>query len=236
MVPTTDGQEKIQTYTNTAPWPSLRLWWDGDLLSEQINETKFEKWQYATQTTARLLTGYQFGASMGVSNWPAFVGDILGDWREEVVFVNATYDTLLLFTTQTPTTHRIYALAQNPAYRNCLTLKGYNQSHLTDFYLGDRMSTPPRPKIALTGKEPVAGTLGSSSRHPWSVRRIDSRTVEIEPEGTPVQLELFDPSGRIVQRDRILVGSSRISAPSKGAFVLKIEAERASANFKLLGF
>jgi len=162
-----NGPKNTQTSTAAAPWPSLRLWWDGDLLSEQVNETKFEKWNYESQSVVRLMTTYKNGASMGVSNWPAFVGDILGDWREEVVYVNGSYDSLLVFTTQTPTANRIYALAQNPAYRSCLTLKGYNQSHLADFYLGDGMATPPKPNIALAGASvnhaPVATSAKSFS-------------------------------------------------------------------------
>lgn len=148
-----NGPSNQQTSTAQAPWPSIRLWWDGDLLSEQINETKFEKWNYETSSTVRLLTGYKYGASIGVSNWHAFYGDIMGDWREEVVFVNSTYDELLIFTTQSPTDYRIYTLPHNPCYRNCMTLKGYNQSHMTDFYLGYGMDTPEAPNIVYVGAE-----------------------------------------------------------------------------------
>lgn len=146
-----------QTDTAQAPWPSIRIWWDGDLGSEQINETKFEKWKYESGQTWRLLTGYKFGASMGISNWHAFYGDILGDWREEVVFVTSSYDELLIFTTQDPTDTRIYTLPNNPCYRNCMTLKGYNQSHMCDFYLGYNMDTPPTPNISYIGDEPTYG-------------------------------------------------------------------------------
>jgi hypothetical protein len=32
-----------------------------------------------------------------------------------------------------------------------MTVRGYYQSHMVDFYLGDGMETPPRPKIELAG-------------------------------------------------------------------------------------
>ncbi|MDQ7909783.1 hypothetical protein RB614_35325 [Phytohabitans sp. ZYX-F-186] len=39
-------------------------------------------------------------ASQGVQ--PAFHGDILGDWREEVVYTNASFNELIVFTTNQP--------------------------------------------------------------------------------------------------------------------------------------
>jgi rhamnogalacturonan endolyase len=39
---------------------------------------------------------------------------------------------------------RLYTLAHNPAYRNGLTVKGYIQLSLPDYYLRDGMSAPPR--------------------------------------------------------------------------------------------
>ena len=38
------------------PWPNFRVWWDGDVLSENLNETKVEKWNPATQGVSRLLS------------------------------------------------------------------------------------------------------------------------------------------------------------------------------------
>lgn len=40
----------------TRPWPNLQIWWDGDALGENLNETKVEKWNPTNQTSSRLLT------------------------------------------------------------------------------------------------------------------------------------------------------------------------------------
>jgi hypothetical protein len=40
-------------------------------------------------------------------------------------------------------------MAQNPGYRNQMTVKGYLQSGLPDYYLGTGMSLPPVPNIRL---------------------------------------------------------------------------------------
>ncbi|MFE9724959.1 hypothetical protein ACFYQ5_15535 [Streptomyces sp. NPDC005794] len=69
----------------------------------------------------------------------------LGDWREEAVFTNASYDELIVLTTNKPTDTRPYTLAHNPAYRNDMTAKGYTQPHEVDYCLGNGMSTPSRP-------------------------------------------------------------------------------------------
>ena len=135
------------------PWPTMRMFWDGDLLSESYNNGKIEKWNYQTTSMSRLVTTTNY--ENAVSSWrgvPKFLGDIMGDWREEAILTNKDYNKLIIFTTPIPTDHRIYTLPQNPLYRNGMTIKGYVQSHLTDYYLGDGMDAPPTPNIYYAGK------------------------------------------------------------------------------------
>jgi rhamnogalacturonan endolyase len=134
------------------PWPQLGLWWDGDITMELLNDGKFEKWDWnnptPTNSLPRLLTTSQYGAVDASQNvQPTFYGDILGDWREEAVYTNASFNELIIFTTNLPSSTRLYTLAHNPAYRNAMTLKGYMQSHHVDYFLGAGMTTPPRPNI-----------------------------------------------------------------------------------------
>ncbi|MEV4571550.1 hypothetical protein AB0K12_48055 [Nonomuraea sp. NPDC049419] len=141
--------------TELRPWPQLGLWWDGDLTMELLNDGKFEKWDPAspkpTNSLPRLLTASQYGAVTAAQGGPTLIGDILGDWREEAVYTNASYNELIIFTTNQPTNTRLYTLAHNPAYRNGMTLKGYMQSHHVDYFLGAGMTRPPRPNITYTG-------------------------------------------------------------------------------------
>lgn len=137
--------------TSRAPWPHFGLWWDGDLTAELLNDGKIEKWDpeqpSSSRKVPRLVSTWEYGAVNAQGPNPAFVGDIMGDWREEVAFTNAAHDQLIIFSTGTPTTTRLYTPAQNPAYRNAMTLKGYLQSHHVDYFLGAGMSPPPRPAI-----------------------------------------------------------------------------------------
>jgi rhamnogalacturonan endolyase len=64
-----------------------------------------------------------------------------------------------------------------------MTVRGYMQSHLTDFYLGDGMSTPPTPNIYYTDKLIDAevkvhpGTLNLKSKG-----RFITATIELSSE------------------------------------------------------
>ncbi|SMC48343.1 hypothetical protein [Lentzea albidocapillata] len=143
--------------TSLRPWPQLGLWWDGDMTMELLNDGKFEKWDpnnpKPTNGLQRILNTSAYGAVDASQNvQPTFYGDILGDWREEAVYTNASYNELIIFTTNHPTSTRLYTLAHNPAYRNAMTLKGYMQSHHVDYFLGSGMSRPPRPNITYPGR------------------------------------------------------------------------------------
>ncbi|KAL2798694.1 hypothetical protein BJX66DRAFT_333724 [Aspergillus keveii] len=139
-----------------APWPQMGLFWDGDELMELYNDGKFEKWDWENPTTSTSLPRFfrvsNYGAQNPNNYNPGFLGDILGDWREEVIVTNGDYTELVIFTTDQPSDIRLYTLAHNPAYRNSMTLKGYMQSHSLDYYLGNGMSTPAQPNIRYVEK------------------------------------------------------------------------------------
>lgn len=129
------------------PYPNLQVWWDGDLLAENLHNERIEKWDYKSERTSLLINADDYGSLDGARDVPAFYGDILGDWREEVIYGHWARDQLIVMTSPYPTNTRLYTLAHNPAYRNCMTIKGYYQSNQLDYFLGDGMSTPPTPAI-----------------------------------------------------------------------------------------
>ncbi|KAL4799073.1 hypothetical protein BDV19DRAFT_385753 [Aspergillus venezuelensis] len=148
--------ETTQDDIDFAPWPQMSIWWDGDDLAELYNDGKLEKWDWENPTERgslpRLFTVSDYGAQNPNNYNPAFIGDILGDWREEIVLVNDDYSELIIFTTDQVTERRLYTLAHNPAYRNSMTLKGYMQSHSLDYFLGQNMEAPAQPNISYVGQ------------------------------------------------------------------------------------
>jgi hypothetical protein len=150
------GQPPVETKIAdepNRPWPNFRIWWDGDVGSEDLNNTVINKWNPATQGNSRLTTLYHYGSPTATSGEaPIFYGDIFGDWREEVIFEQSDHQALNIYTTQYASSTRLYTLAQNPEYRNCMTVKGYLQSNMVDYYLGYGMTTPPAPNIQVSSK------------------------------------------------------------------------------------
>ncbi|MEU5317341.1 hypothetical protein AB0G67_11515 [Streptomyces sp. NPDC021056] len=133
--------------STTTPSVNFRIWWDGDKASENLDFTYVEKWDPATETTSKIFE--PSGVVSGARNATPFYGDILGDWREEILAETADHTALRLYTTTEPTRTRIYTLAQNAEYRLGWTVRGYLQSTYTDYYLGTETRRVPKPSITL---------------------------------------------------------------------------------------
>lgn len=135
---------------------NFAIWWDGDLSRELLDGTKLDKWASGSQS--RLVTLYNYaGASSnnGTKSTPNLSADILGDWREEILLRSNDNLNLILFTTTTPTTTRLYTLMHDPTYRLAVAWQNvaYNQPPHPGFYLGNNMPAPPTPDIILIGEE-----------------------------------------------------------------------------------
>ncbi|MEU3456090.1 cellulose binding domain-containing protein [Micromonospora sp. NPDC006766] len=125
------------------------IWWDGDPVRELLDATKIDK--YGTAGETRLLTASGVAANNGTKATPALSGDILGDWREEVVWRTSDSTALRIYSTPTPTSLRLHTLMHDPQYRVSIAWQNtaYNQPPHTGFFLGDGMATPPAPNIYL---------------------------------------------------------------------------------------
>ena len=146
---------------------NFAAWWDGDLLREQLNNTMIDKWNYASNNSSRLLTAYNYGAASnnGTKATPGLSADILGDWREEVIWRHENNSQLLIFATPHVTSHKLRTLMHDTQYRTAIAWQnvGYNQPPHTSFFLGDGMATPPAPDLYFVGTNPNATAPVSSS-------------------------------------------------------------------------
>lgn len=136
-----------------APACNMGIYWDGDVLSEILNGTSIEKWLYATSTTNRLLDASRYNCvrNNGTKSNPVLSADILGDWREEVIYRTADSKELRIFSTTIPTDKKFYTLMQDPQYRLSIAWQNvaYNQPPHTGFHMGEGMKQPPKPNIQL---------------------------------------------------------------------------------------
>jgi rhamnogalacturonan endolyase len=125
---------------------NFAIWWDGDELRELLNDVTITKYGGGT-----LLTASGCASNNGTKATPGLQADILGDWREEVVFRTTDSRYLRIYTTTAPTSRRIYTLMHDPVYRLGVAWQNvaYNQPPHTSFFLGNGMSNPPTPNIYL---------------------------------------------------------------------------------------
>jgi rhamnogalacturonan endolyase len=127
------------------------VWWDGDLLRELLDRNAISKWNWESNTQTVLLTADGCVSNNGTKATPVLSADILGDWREEVIWRTTDDKELRIYTTVIPTKHRFYTLMHDPQYRLSVAWQNvaYNQPPHTSFYFGDGMAKPPRPHIVV---------------------------------------------------------------------------------------
>jgi rhamnogalacturonan endolyase len=77
------------------------------------------------------------------------VADLLGDWREEVIWRQADNRALRLYTTTLPTERRLFTLMHDPQYRVAIAWQNtaYNQPPHPSFALDAELPDPPKPNI-----------------------------------------------------------------------------------------
>jgi len=130
------------------------VWWDGDLLREILDSNKITKWDWEKVSETTLVTAQGCTSNNGSKSTPCLCADILGDWREEVIWRTTDNRSLRIYTTTLPTEHRLYTLMHNPQYRLSVAWQNvaYNQPPHVGFYLGEGMDMPPRPSIVTVGR------------------------------------------------------------------------------------
>jgi hypothetical protein len=120
------------------------IWWDGDETRELEDKTNITKYGGGT-----LLSCAQCASNNGTKATPALVADVIGDWREEVLWRESDNTGLRLYTTSATTTRRIYTLMHDPQYRAAIAWQnvGYNQPPHPSFHIGKDMAAPPPADI-----------------------------------------------------------------------------------------
>jgi rhamnogalacturonan endolyase len=117
------------------PSTNFLIWWDGDLSRELLDGNHIDKYK-----TGRIFTAEGCVSNNGSKSTPALSADLLGDWREEVIFRTSDNQNLRIYTTTIPTKHRIYTLMHDPQYRLAIATQNvaYNQPPHTGFIPGTK--------------------------------------------------------------------------------------------------
>jgi hypothetical protein len=207
---TVNGDGEILSETAVPSHQLMAAWFDGDTGREMIDGTGLYK-QVLTGTapnktvqTTKSFTfpGVRSAASKGQ---PIVIADILGDWREEIVFGTSNNTALRVFTTTSRTEREgagavpetgIPSLLQDPMYRAAVAWQngGYQQPTHPGFYLGYRMNElgdVPRLNIKYITFDPNGGSFANGNLEDIEKPRklaanasiFDSSLVKVSREG-----------------------------------------------------
>lgn len=183
--------------STTRPSYNFRIYWDGDLQDELLDGNKLDKWNGNGSTRLITFTGNSCNSTKATPN---FSGDLLGDWREEVILHDGA-SKLYLYTTTIPTTQRLYTLAQDPTYRVAMSWQNtaYNQPPHLGFFLGHGADKAPVPNIYMVGAtKPVTNSAptftGADTFYVAENTTLVGNAVAKDPEGSSITYSLTTSS------------------------------------------
>ncbi len=126
----TDGEARVPV--------NMAVWWDGDLLREMLDKETVSKYDPSTHSCLPLMhmDGCEF--NNGSKSNPCLQGDVLGDWREEVITRTRDNQHLRIYLTPLPTPYRFHTFLEDPVYRLSIASENtaYNQPTQVGFYFG----------------------------------------------------------------------------------------------------
>ncbi|MCM1313278.1 MAG: autotransporter-associated beta strand repeat-containing protein [Bacteroides sp.] len=207
----------------TASYPTEGVWWDGEL-DREIVQTSDSHYNIYIQDyfKGRLLEIAK------LSNWryltvyakrAAFWGDIIGDWREELILRHVEDGVcvgIAGFTTDYPTeVDNIYCLQEDPAYRMQCTTKGYYQSPDPGFYLGYDMPRPQLPPCMVT--DLILKSGGEWSQGSTGFTNYERSSSAAYSDGKSVLIDLT--SGTDIKVNSHVAPSAVYAMPVKGQTV-----------------
>jgi len=160
------GQQLYQQLSPSSQMPvNFVTWWDADFSRELLDFTTITKWTSPGRSDFDLDPGTpgtqsfapNAASNNGTKKTPSLQADILGDWREEVIWRRADNTALQIFTTVIPANNRFYTLMHDTQYRAAIAWQnsGYNQPPHPSFFLGSGMADPPVANVHTVSANPT---------------------------------------------------------------------------------
>ena len=117
---------------------NMAVWWDGDLLRELLDRNIVSKYNWKKGVCERIAIFEGALSNNGTKATPCLQGDIVGDWREEVLLRTADNTVLRLYVSTIPTDYRFHTFLEDPVYRISIATQNvaYNQPTQPGFYFG----------------------------------------------------------------------------------------------------
>lgn len=120
---------------------NMAVWWDGDLLRELLDKNIVSKYNWEKGICERIAIFEGTLSNNGTKATPCLQGDIIGDWREEVLMRTADNTALRLYVSTIPTDYRFHTFLEDPVYRISIVTQNvaYNQPTQPGFYFGPEL-------------------------------------------------------------------------------------------------
>ena len=185
---------------------NFRIYWDGDLCSEVFDSggsgggagtiTKPGQTEGALGSRQANLTGSS--TNNGTKNNSCFQGDLIGDWREEVVMrLNA--NAVRIFSSNINTNYALPTLWHDHQYRQAMVwqMMAYNQPPHLSYFLGEMEGYTVAPPPLMTNDREVVGN-NTNIGHSYDGKHVlhneyDDTSISMG-EGTPDVLTINVPA------------------------------------------
>lgn len=196
--------DHIPEITSTDFDVNFRIYWDGDLLEETLNGTGQKN---STVRIHKMGEGNIESLTGSLTNndtkaTPTFQGDILGDWREEVI-ARTSDNTIRIYTTAIPTEWRNYTLWHDMQYRQAMVWQmcGYNQPPHASYFLGELEGiTMAPPALTMTDRtEVLNGGSISTSLNDKQVLMAETNNMSVSVTSGAAPYIFFDNAPTWVQ-------------------------------------
>ena len=137
-----EGNDVFNETTVSGASTNFRIFWDGDTYDELLDGTGITSWN--GHSMENIFTAKGCNSINSTKANPSIQADILGDWREEVVYPNSNSTALVLYTTTIPTNHKLYTLMHDRAYRMQVVGQNsaYNQPPHIGYYINESSDDP----------------------------------------------------------------------------------------------
>lgn len=132
--------ETVTTNMRNIP-TNMAVWWDGDLLRELLDKNRISKYDWKKKESHIIKTFEGCVSNNWTKATPCLQGDIVGDWREEVLLRTEDNTSLRLYVTTLPTSYRFHTFLEEPVYRISIATQNvaYNQPTQPGFYFGPEL-------------------------------------------------------------------------------------------------
>lgn len=122
-----------------APSCNFGIWWTGSINRQLLDGTKIDQLN-SDKSWSRAFSVHRFDVTSinGSKKNPCYVGDFLGDWREEIIFPSSDFQEIKIFSSWYPTNYKVPYLLSDHTYNMSAVNQniGYNQPNHLGYYLG----------------------------------------------------------------------------------------------------